>query len=516
MPSEDTSTGVGQTFKPELKLHASSWLFGVVAYLKSFLFPVIIAAIIGSGRGFALWAPAVLIVPLLIAALWQQWVYRYGFSANGLVIHEGLFFRNVRSIDYTRIENVDTERGLLHRLFGVADVRVETSTGGSAEARIRVLDLAAVDDLRKRIFAQRRQAMDATPGPPPAVAEPEEALLALGPGELVRFGLIDNRGTIIVVALLGLLAQGGFFENIEEWAGPWLGQLPWEDVAAVGLLVQLLLGVATAIVLIAATRVLSIILAFTILYDFRLTRAADDLHTRYGLLTRVSRTLRQPRIQAVHQTATLLHRLFQRVSLRVDLAGAASAIAEGHPQAGQSPRRDLWLAPLCPRDAAEGLMQVALPQLHLAGLQWQTLAAGAPGRIFRLLSISWLVAATFPAVWFSGWWAAAILLGPLPLFWLHAAMYVKHTGWALHEDFFVLKRGWLSRKLAVARRDRIQSVQLRESPFDRRYRMTRLSVDNAGATAASHRFAIAYLDHGDAKRLARALVFPQSAAADSG
>ena len=505
MPSDNTLTGGGDAFKPELKLHASSWLFGVVAYLRSFLVPVIIAVILGSGRGFASWAPAVVILPMLVAALWQQWVYRYGFSVNGLVIHEGLIFRNVRTIDYTRIENVDTERGLLHRLLGVADVRVETSTGGSAEARIQVLSLDAVEVLRTRIFTQRRQAVDAAAGLPASVARPEETLLALGPGELVRFGLIDNRGTIIVAALLGLLAQGGFFQNMDEWAGPLLGRLPLEDVAAFGPLAQLLLGAATAIVLIAATRVLSIILAFMILYDFRLTRAAEDLHTRYGLLTRVSRTLRQPRIQAVHQTATLLHRLFRRVSLRVDLAGGATAIVEGQPQGGQSPRRDLWLAPLCPRKAAEGLMQVALPQLRLAGLQWQALAAGAAGRIFRRLSTIWLVAAALPAGLLAGWWGVAILPAALPLFWLHAVLYVKHTGWALDGDFFVLKRGVLSRKLAVVRRDRIQSVHLRESPFDRRHRMARLSVDNAGATAASHRFAISYLDRRDAQRLARVL-----------
>jgi uncharacterized membrane protein YdbT with pleckstrin-like domain len=69
----------------------------------------------------------------------------------------------------------------------------------------------------------------------------------------------------------------------------------------------------------------------------------------------------------------------------------------------------------------------------------------------------------------------------------------------------------LTRKLALVRRDRIQSVQLRESPFDRRYRMTRLSVDNAGATASSRGTALSYLDRRDAERLARELYRPRVA-----
>ena len=39
-----------------------------------------------------------------------------------------------------------------------------------------------------------------------------------------------------------------------------------------------------------------------------------------------------------------------------------------------------------------------------------------------------------------------------------------------------------------------------ESPFDRRYRMTRLTVDNAGAAAASHRIAITQAHHDDRAR----------------
>jgi putative membrane protein len=505
MQSDDRARTGSDDFAPELRLHPCSWLFKAVAYLKAFVVPLIVATIVGSSGDFSLWAPAGLLVPMIGVALWQQWTYRYGFSPDGLVIHEGLFFRNVRKIDYARIENVDTERGLLHRLLNVADVRVETSTGGGAEARIRVLSLAAVEDMRANVFERGQRADAVETNASSFATEQEETLLALGPAEIVRFGLIDNRGMIVVAAALGLLAQGGFFENLGARAGPLLAWLPWRDFAGLGVAARVLVVVVTAMALIVGTRALSIVLAFAMLFDFRLTRTATDLHTRYGLLTRISRTLRQPRIQAVHQTETLLHRVFERVSLRVDLAGGPGVGTEASQREGRNRWRDVWLAPLCARDDAERLIRVALPQVGLSGLPWRALAPHARWRIFRTLSLLWLVAASVPTVWFVGWWAAAILPAALPLIWLHSHLYVKHTGWALHHDFFVLRRGWLTRKLAVLRRDRIQSVRLRESPFDRRYRMTQLNVDNAGASSSSHRFALSYLDRGDAERLAYAL-----------
>jgi putative membrane protein len=189
----------------------------------------------------------------------------------------------------------------------------------------------------------------------------------------------------------------------------------------------------------------------------------------------------------------------------VDLAGGLAA----DPNSGSEGRRgiwnELWLAPLCSEGDTERLIRVALPQARTSGVDWQKLAPRARWRIFRVRALLWLVAAPLPAVWFTGWWAAAIVPAALPLIWLHAHLYVKHTGWALDDDFFLLKRGWWTRKLAVVRRDRIQSVRLRDSPFDRRYRMTQLSVDNAGTAAVGQRVTLPYLDRREAERLARAL-----------
>ena len=172
MPSDEPATARWHGFKPDLRLHPDSWVFNAVAQIRALFVPLIVAAIVGSRRDFSLWVPAILLVPMVGVALWRQWIYRYGFSPDGLVIHEGLFFRNVRTIDYARIENVDTERGLLHRLLNVADVRVETSTGGSAEARIRVLGLDAVEDMRTRIFARRAERPTPAPTSRPRRREP--------------------------------------------------------------------------------------------------------------------------------------------------------------------------------------------------------------------------------------------------------------------------------------------------------------------------------------------------------
>lgn len=139
-------------FQPMLQLHRASWLFGLSGAVKQLVLPLIALFFFGvrdnNPAPMGPFVVPIIIAALLIRALWQQWTYRYGFGPNGLVIREGLIFRNVRQIEYARIENIDTERGLLHRMFGVAEVRVQTSTGGKPEASISVLDLDAVQEMR--------------------------------------------------------------------------------------------------------------------------------------------------------------------------------------------------------------------------------------------------------------------------------------------------------------------------------------------------------------------------------
>lgn len=481
-----------------------SWLFGLSDGVKQLVLPLIALFFFGirdDAPGplgpMGPYLVPIIIAALLIRAIWQQWTYRYGFGPNGLVIREGLIFRNVRQIEYARIENIDTERGLLHRLFGVAEVKVQTSTGGKPEALISVLDVPAVQAMRERIFSQSKQSEA-------AVAAPDETLLLhLSSGELVRYGLIDNRGMILVAAAFGLLHEAGVFTINEHIWEQVLESSPAAGLAALGLMMQIVLGLLTILSAIVAVRILSVVLALVTFHDFKLTLQTGDLRARYGLLTRIALTLRTRRIQAVHQTESLLHRWLDRVSLNVDLAGDSSG---GEDQRDSAKMKTRWLAPVCAKAAAPELIATALPSIDLSvEPNWQPLARGARGRIFRRsLAIS-IVILTGPAIWYLREAAVIVVLACIPFAWMHAHLYTKHTRWALARDAVLFRSGWLTRRLTIVPRDRVQTLSVDASPFDRRSRMANLYVDTAGASSMTAGIRIRYLATDVAERLATAL-----------
>ncbi len=488
-------------FQPTLRLQRSSWLFALAGSAKQFVFPLVALLIFGSrrdddwlGSSFVL---GIVAAAMLVRAVWHQWTYRYGFGPRGLVIREGLVFRNVRQIEYARIENIDTERGPLHRLLDVARVRVQTSTGGKPEALISVLDLAAVQEMRQRVFADARPVADA------AQASPEPRLLHLPPMELVRHGLIDNRGLILVAAGAGVLQQAGFFRANGDLIEKWFRYSAFTEVAGLGTAMQIVIASSLIVSALLAVRVLSVVLALITLHDFALTRQDGDLRARYGLLTRIALTLRTRRIQSVHQSETPLHRLLGRVSLEVDLAGDSGG--DGN-QRNPERIKTRWLAPVCRTAAAPALIATALPVFDPAAApDWQPLAPGARSRIFRRTAVLSLLLVAIPAAWY--WQAAAALTLPvvIAIAWMHAHLYVKHTRWALERDVLLFRSGWMTRRLTVVPRDRVQSLNLTTSPFDRRRHMTSLTVDTAGGSARSAGVHIRYLPAEVARTLAATL-----------
>jgi len=67
----------------------------------------------------------------------------------------------------------------------------------------------------------------------------------------------------------------------------------------------------------------------------------------------------------------------------------------------------------------------------------------------------------------------------------------------------VFRSGWLTRHLHIVPRNRVQAVEIRVSPFERRQHMGTLIVDTAGAGATGP-VRIPYLESATVARLAQA------------
>jgi putative membrane protein len=490
----------------EHRLHPSSILFVLAGSLRAFALPalVLIIGVRGSSAGLAdgwqIW-PLFVLVFGVVSAVLRYLTFRLTYEGDELVIRSGILFRNERHVPYKRIQNLDATRGVVHRLFDVAEISIETGSGQKPEARISVLRESQFEEMRRRVFEGRT-----SPGEPQAHAT-ADTLLHLPPRELLLLGLLDNRGLLFIAAAYGAMWESGLQSVIwgrlsAHLAAPGAVSSIWQGVIAgqapFGLLVFMAAGLLG---LVAAMRVLSIAWVSVTLHDFRLTAAGEDLRTEYGLFTRVTTTVPRRRIQSLTVVATPLQRLFGRASILVATAGSTA----GAEAVASRPRERL--APIIRAADVPALVRHVLPSADIGDFAWQPLHPRAASRAVKpRLVLHTAVAVTLIAVDLRFWPVALVYLAVCTLVAVAVTrQHVRHMAWALDEHVVAVRSGWLRRSVTVAPVAKIQSVTATESPFDRRAVMAAVAIDTAGGALAPLRLRIPYLARDTAMTLMTSL-----------
>ena len=486
----------------ERRLHPLSFLFTLLAQLRQFLWPLVVGVVVGQSGGrsqgdeYALVGVAF----LTLYSLAQYFTYRYRIAEDAVVVRSGVFERSLRHIPFARIQNVSLHQNLLHRLFGVAEVRLESAGAAKPEAQMRVLRLREAHELEAQIHAGSRTARRADAASEAAgagAAAPEHVLLALPTAEVLRLGMISNRGMLIVGAALASLAQLGnnAIGKLFHWLGTWLYghanalHLSWVSGAA-ALAVLLLLALA-------GLRLLSMVWALLQFHGFRLSEAGGRLSAERGLFTRVRASLPRHRIQAWTLSEGVLHRWFRRRSLRVDSAVVESGGGDKRSLRDLLPiatpaKVDEVVAALLP--AVRGVASAAWPVAH-----WQPLHPKAWRRRFAWPALAVLLASATLAIVRTPWALCGLLL--LPLLWWSAHNWARCSGWSVRDGLVAFRGGWLGKYWRFAEVRKLQALEWRQSPFDRRWGMATLHFDTAGATGADPALAIPYLPEDVARRL---------------
>ena len=478
------------------RLHPTSLMFDVLSHGKTFVIPVALA-VFGAASGDLFWSviAGIMFVPALMVSIFRYFTLRYSIQDGQLVVTKGLFFRSIRTVPVERIQNVDLVQNVLHRMCNVAEVRVETASGTEPEASLRVLSMAQVAKLRTAVFEKR-----AAKRPPdeestiqidsPAegqvdFAQSGETLLQIPVDWLVRAGLASNRGILMIGILVGLSYQFDLEDRIDLERAR---QLVPQSLNTVATVVGSRMAV---IVVLLMLRLLGIVWYLLRFHGYRLTRYGEDLRISCGLLTKVSATLPRRRVQFISVHRTLLMRWMGLSAIRIETAGGAGK--ENEDASGTVSRR--WFVPVVPNERVAELLAKLRPGLiwDMADLDWKPLARRAGRRLIRMALIqSFVIVAIGLAITRPWGWAAGVVVLPLLIWW--AIKRSRSMRYARTEDGVVYRSGVLNRKTSMTFFEKIQTLRVDQSPFDRRWKMAELSVDTAAAGPADHRIKIPLLD----------------------
>ena len=257
----------------------------------------------------------VLVLPFLALVLGYQWLvwdrFRYGFDGHVIRIEHGVLQRRLRSVDVARIQQVELDQPLLHRLFGLAVLRLETaSEGGETEVELDAVALAAAEGLRQRLRAVT--AVPTGDGAEPGATDPATAPVLTVPYHHVALAAVTGAQLLALPAaafvLFDLAADAGGVEDASGVVASLVGNL----------------GLVTLLVLLPLVLIAAVVSAVLRDGQVAVERRGDDLQVTRGLLSTRQAVLPRHRIQLVEIRQNWLRRLFGMASVSVRSAGGGA------------------------------------------------------------------------------------------------------------------------------------------------------------------------------------------------
>jgi uncharacterized protein len=90
------------------------------------------------------------VVSVIVAPIWRYRVHRWDISPRAVYTRTGWLVQERRIAPISRVQTIDTARGPLDRLFGLANVTVTTASSAGA-VRIVALDAEVADRVVARL-----------------------------------------------------------------------------------------------------------------------------------------------------------------------------------------------------------------------------------------------------------------------------------------------------------------------------------------------------------------------------
>lgn len=450
----------------------------------------------------------------------------YTLDAKSITLHQGIIFKNKRSVYLERIQSVDINRTLVARLLGLGTVRIESAGGSGSNLDLSYLKNSELAGIRAQLLEAAFAAKAPHEGTAMGQAQMAPGAPAGVPGQMptanaAPAGQVPAAGAQVTPQpgdqVPGQYVQGGHYTQAGPYgAGQYAasGQLQEQTLYSLSptrLIGSYLLNPALALSLLAVIAIIitgvfalsgvssagaimgagfgvfaaasamasSLWGRFNHDFNFSLAVSRVGLRLHGGLTQTYSRTLPPNRIHAVELTQPFMWRLKGWWRVEVLTAGVSGA-SEGTDSAGENKANFTADSLLPVGDWEQALYALWLVIPELASANPQAL----------LNNMAYGVGTANPSG--DHLWCA-----PSRTRWLDPLLY-KRNAVAVTDTAVLIRAGRFKRRLIVLTHERSQSLALSQGPFERLVDVANIKFDMVPGPIKP---VIRHLDTGQARQL---------------
>ncbi len=416
---------------------------------------------------------------MIVGAILSYLNFKFRLEGNSFLIRSGVLTRKRLTLTFDRIQNVALSEPLYFRPLGLVILTLESAGSKSEEVNLAGIPRSLAIVIRRHVLDWKNQKQNAEsheedPASSQSAADASQIgtadLLRQPISELAKYGLSNNN----IFVFAGISAV--LFSQIDKfWESPFVAEI----FGVVGETVGTGITAITAFIIFSALTVLlllataSVVGAIVANYNYHLSYSGQKYHVSRGLFNRQETSVPETKIQSFRISQPLIARLLNRFHLTLQQVGFES-------KNGQSKKRSFIIPSVSKKF-----------YLELAGRLFPTSAVMAMplepiSKRFVVKHSLYAVGFAFPTaviIWaFTYSWISALsLLVPLlslPIFILRRHRY----GYARSNTHGIVRSGFLGQNLTIFPFHKVQTMEIIQSPGQRRHNLANLKIKLAGST----------------------------------
>jgi len=460
------------------RLHPAAILFTFLKGLREWLFLIIIGFITFRDEAVIYMILAIAIILVIGVAIsvlsWYRFTYR--IEEDELRIEYGLFIRKKRYISKNRIQSIDLTASIIHRLFKLVKVQVETAGSGTdAEAMLKAVKLSEGERLRQELKKGKTEAID---------KEAEETGIRpfreISLKRLFIAGLTSgSAGIILAIAAVA-------FSEIQQFIPGDFYETTFEYLIGLGLIILIGIG----LILLVIVWLLGVAGTMIKYGKFTITKKDNELFITRGLLETKQLTIPLKRIQAVGIQESIIRQPLGFVTVFAEVAGGSVDKGEDF---------STVLFPIMRKEEATDFLNEFLPDYATQPAEW-TLVPKRSLKFYLLRSCLPFIVGTVAVVYFfpSFSWIPMVLF--IISCYLGYLRY-KDAGYDIDGQLLRIRYRKLNKTSLIMYHKRIQAFEKKQHKLHQPGRLATMKLSIVGKQGAGKHYRIKDLEEDDVDRL---------------
>lgn len=457
------------------KLHPISYVSGLIeAFKQNFI--VIIIFLVFNFKDFDFTnlreyiVPALLTIFFLISFIGQILkVYntRYWIENNHFILTTGIFNKERKELDISRIQSVDTSQDIINQIVGGVQLQIKTPSDGLELSTISKTQSIEIENTIKDIQNQlsnndeKDVNLDSYLNVDSSVDNIQGNFENDMPGQRKRVFKLSFKNLILMSLSSG--AIGVALATISPIVGSFSNLIPWNRITnelfsfanAIAIVISIVVGL-----ILILSYIVGALINLIRYYGYTMTQEGHQLKIQYGLLTKKNITVPTNRIQAVIERQSYIRKLFGFTAIHVLITSDIDEKLEDD----TSSDGEIMIIPFIKRKMAYEIIHDLIPEMAFKtanlGMPWKGFH-----RHFLIPSIILVIIGIIGSYFWSAWSFFFIGIIIIALI-IQALIYIKLSGLKLKNDELTIQKSNLfSIKRYYVKYDKIIGMEIDAHPL---------------------------------------------------